>query len=372
MTIDSFFSEYGMLIMSAVVVIIFGVMLTKIFKEADRKNTTIGKIVTEHFLKQFDTWILLTMGLLWITESLIAASIHPIGPDGLPEDQINSVARFMSHFGTALVGIIMVVFFPKVLLEFFESFTPLWNGPKKELPMKIFYVFTNLLLVCAVGYAVIRIPFFNIELIAGGLDDLDNVNFAWWEMTGRTINYPKLGLPKDYNPFKEMKFQMLASFLLLISHYLLSFIDSIIVLKKLVAQKINFGASSSVFDESRNYTPTDNDIEEVKRDPLKAIKFLVQKVTRNISGEELSELVDKLKDIYNSLLHVTENERDRTRAAIAARLAALVKKWEVYNNTSGGMTEEVKKMKKNTLKNETRDLFARRVNGFNYQLPSGN
>lgn len=368
--ITQLLNEYGIFIMSSIAVIILGLILVRMFKEAARTGKTIGKVIHEHFIAEFDSWIMIVMVLLWVTESLIAASIHPISADGTPETQINAVARFLSHFGTAMVGILMVIYFPRVLMDFIQSFVPLFGALKKELPMKIFHIMVTLLLLLFVGYAIIRIPYYNIELIARGLGDSQNVDFAWWEMWGRDVDYTRFGLPPDYNPLQEMQFQMRASYILLMSHYLLAIIDAIKGIQQLTDKAISIGAKRSNYSPDRDYTPSQEEVDRISNDPLAAIKELLMKVT-NLVGTDLQDTAEHLKDVFITLPHIEEDKRELVQNKISGRMATLKKKWEKYPELTRGMTQSAKEAKKRTLRNETKELFARRE-GFNYQLPSGN
>lgn len=366
MTFTQIMNEYGVLLMSVVVILIIGFLLRMLFKEADKKKSTLGKIINDHFVNQFETWLTIVMILLWVTESLIAASIHPVGVDGLPEQQINGVARFMSHFGTALVGIIGVIALPRFLVEFIESFETISQKKGKALAWSIFFIVTNLLMLLIVLYVTIRVPYYNIELIAKGLNELDNVNYAWYELTFRSIDYPRLGLPSDYDPWDEMGFQMYASLLLLICHYVISIWDGITVLRREAEKKVNFSAVRNT-SKSRDYSPSDNEVDDIANNPIEAIKSLLRK-TGTIKPEDLDERADHLKEIFLTLPHVEEHKRDNVRTKISGDMAVLVKKWEKFRNDTAGMSSKLKQQHRQRIINETRDLFARKE-GFNYQLP---
>lgn len=361
-------NEYGMLIFSGLAVIVVGYLISIMIKEANRKNTTLGKVFNEHFVKEFETWLTITMILLWVTESLIAASIHPMAADGTLEKPINSVARFMSHFGTALVGIFMVIAFPKVMIEFFESFVTLVEKKGKDKIWPAFYIFINFIMVFVVLYIIIRVPYYNIELIGKGLNDLQNVEYAWYELTRpwSSIDYPRLGLPSDYDPWKEMQFQMFASFLLLMCHYLISLVDGIILLKREVEKKINMQGSKSR-SSRRDYSSSQDEKDDVVNNPLNAIKVLLKK-GGFYNADKLDEKADHLKEIFLELSHVPEANRERVRTKIAGDMATLIKKWERFKADTEGLTANVKEARRKAIINETRDLFSKQE-GFNHQLP---
>ena len=374
MTITDLLNQYGMLILSGITIVVLGWLVVIMMREAERKNTTLGEVINAHFLKQFETWLIIVIITLWVTESLIAASIHPLGPNGQPTMQINSVARFMSHFGTALVGILMVVAFPKILLEFIESFGKLQGKSIRKISewgFPAFYVLINLGMMFFVAWATIRLPFYNIELIGRGLNELHNVEFAWYEMTRpwTKIDYPRLGLPSDYNPWAQMSFQMFASFLILLCHYVISIMDSLIILKKLVHEKIEkTGARTRA--TTRDYSANNDQIKDIEDNPLNVIKELVKK-TGAFSANELDEKVDDLRDIFLELSHVEENNREATRTYIAGKMAVLYNKWQKFREETRTMDSNQKDAHRKRIINETRELFANKK-GFNYQLPRGN
>ena len=368
--ITGFIDDNAMLLMG---VVVFGgliFIITRMFKEAARRKINIGQVLNEHFVSEHETWIMFTVIGLWITESLIAASIHPI-VNGVEEQQINAVARFFSHFITALVGIVMVTFMPKVIISLVESFGIVLSskGNKKRMGLGIVYIITYFGLFLIVGYATVRIPLFNIELIAAGLGNLDQLNYAWWELFGKDVDYQRLGLPENYDPVRAMSFQMFASWIILLCHYLISLIDAIIVLIKLIEKEINLPSNinQTVNDRGNLSTPSKEDIEDILDDPLKVIKFILKRVTTH-SAQKIDELADEYKLIFIELTHVPEAKRVQVQNKISNELAKLYTQWKNINEITKNMTSSRKKSQIDTLKNKCFQLFADANEGFNRPL----
>lgn len=368
--ITGFIDDNAMLLMG---VVVFGgliFIITRMFKEAARRKINIGQVLNEHFVSEHETWIMFTVIGLWITESLIAASIHPI-VNGVEEQQINAVARFFSHFITALVGIVMVTFMPKVIISLVESFGIVLSskGNKKRMGLGIVYIITYFGLFLIVGYATVRIPLFNIELIAAGLGNLDQLNYAWWELFGKDVDYQRLGLPENYDPVRAMSFQMFASWIILLCHYLISLIDAIIVLIKLIEKEINLPSNinQTINDRGNLSTPSKEDIEDILDDPLKVIKFILKRVTTH-SAQKIDELADEYKLIFIELTHVPEAKRVQVQNKISNELAKLYTQWKNINEITKNMTSSRKKSQIDTLKNKCFQLFADANEGFNRPL----
>ena len=368
--ITGFIDDNAMLLMG---VVVFGgliFIITRMFKEAARRKINIGQVLNEHFVSEHETWIMFTVIGLWITESLIAASIHPI-VNGVEEQQINAVARFFSHFITALVGIVMVTFMPKVIISLVESFGIVLSskGNKKRMGLGIVYIITYFGLFLIVGYATVRIPLFNIELIAAGLGNLDQLNYAWWELFGKDVDYQRLGLPENYDPVRAMSFQMFASWIILLCHYLISLIDAIIVLIKLIEKEINLPSNinQTINDRGNLSTPSKEDIEDILDDPLKVIKFILKRVTTH-SAQKIDELADEYKLIFIELTHIPEAKRVQVQNKISNELAKLYTQWKNINEITKNMTSSRKKSQIDTLKNKCFQLFADANEGFNRPL----
>lgn len=368
--ITGFINDNAMLLMG---VLVFGgliFIITRMFKEAARRKINIGQVLNEHFVSEHETWIMFTVIGLWITESLIAASIHPI-VNGVEEQQINAVARFFSHFITALVGIVMVTFMPKVIISLVESFGIVLSskGNKKRMGLGIVYIITYFGLFLIVGYATVRIPLFNIELIAAGLGNLDQLNYAWWELFGKDVDYQRLGLPENYDPVRAMSFQMFASWIILLCHYLISLIDAIIVLIKLIEKEINLPSNinQTINDRGNLSTPSKEDIEDILDDPLKVIKFILKRVTTH-SAQKIDELADEYKLIFIELTHIPEAKRVQVQNKISNELAKLYTQWKNINEITKNMTSSRKKSQIDTLKNKCFQLFADANEGFNRPL----
>ena len=166
-----------------------------------------------------------------------------------------------------------------------------------------------------------------------------------------------------------MSFQMFASWIILLCHYLISLIDAIIVLIKLIEKEINLPSNinQTINDRGNLSTPSKEDIEDILDDPLKVIKFILKRVTTH-SAQKIDELADEYKLIFIELTHIPEAKRVQVQNKISNELAKLYTQWKNINEITKNMTSSRKKSQIDTLKNKCFQLFADANEGFNRPL----
>lgn len=158
----------------------------------------VGLVILDMLNRNRVTVAMVGVGLLTLGEAVMAASITPAEE----KFQINPWGRFITHAGIGGVALAISVGFVNLLAEFLRS---LWSKNFALMAALLFMVFVS-------GIAAFYLPYWNMMLIANGLNESREVSLyfdSWFmsrtEFMSRIIFARK---PTDYDAWDALSYPM--------------------------------------------------------------------------------------------------------------------------------------------------------------------
>lgn len=269
------------------VMIIGSVLLIALFwfsRKALEKNPnmTFGDVINKIFVREKVSIFLIALGIINLTEGIMAASITPLG-----EVPVNPLARVLSHLMISIVSIVFGINTSIIAHKIFK--------PKAEKRALGFALFLGYLL------ASILLPYANLALIANGLKQTAFLNYFILGLNpfnNMAEYYYSLGLGYAYSPWDNMQYVLAVSITLTGVHYFLTFLDG---MHTVYDSKFELG----IFIKNKNGEKgTDKEKEKGgTKSPKEPISDLLNFYYYNTTNDKkaITALIDKSHDIHDAM-----------------------------------------------------------------------
>lgn len=328
-----------------------------LYFESKKKKLELGVLI-QHYLAFYSVSITMALVLLIaVTEGGWAGSIVPEG-----EIPVNPVFRTIGHVTLQLFSVMCAIVFVRDWKTFFKTFLDI----RKDWPgviNKILFRFASLFIM---GYGALYIPWWNLMLIANGLNEIEQLELYWASMIPYPLGYSTAeymvllaskGLPRDYNAFQEMSYSMAASTVLYHVHIVLILLEGLWSNDTLKTPKPAAQQQPTSGGTPPGGTPPNNNNNSVLMNHVKDIlKFY---------GLDDDEIDNRITQANATL----RNKSAAELVAILQPFAALVGKVKEVTQLPDGPEKDTKAK---DLRNDIKDKFAAspRNNGLGISLPA--
>lgn len=319
-------------------------MQVKKRREGDAEYS-IGDYINDTLLREQSTFVVFVLFMINIAEGILSASIHP--PH---ETQINPIARFFTHISVALVGILAAVNFAKLCINFLSHSLFVTERITRNKPWNWIKLLIQGLLVYVVGYLAVKLPYWNLSIIATGLGQMNLAEMAFYNTFSfsGSVDFTQYGYDPDFNPFADMSFQMRASWILVLCHYALAIYDSLLAANTYVNTKI---APGSIDSKMKDRKIPKEEIESLKEDATTAFEEILDWL--NYTGKAAK--VESLVKAFSKIDRAKRNKIVSSLAGLRNKVINFDKEADKLNNAT-----QIK-AKRTLLTDQIFDFFARSV-----------
>jgi len=363
----------AVLIGSLVIFGIIGFWFYQLHKKIKKSGLTLTEYINDVLLAQHMSFVLFVLVVLNISEAVYAASIPET------EKYLNPVARFFAHGGIQLVSIIMMVSLPQQIAELIDDSKFIFSKSKKtrnDANRWMIWV-SQLFIITLVAVTSISIPIINFYVIAAGLDERQVALWALQELAGYRLeeSYIYYGLSKDYNPFlgephtgnMALSYPMWAGMVLVYVHLALGLLDGVVALKRKLKRPYEegLGTTETASERVGSRTPTQRELEKIKRNPEEALEYLIQKVGGPRNTKNIDQKIEDYLDIFEDL------DR-REKNSISNKMGQLVASWQQLDEDESAkkFSERIIKRRDQELTKQTLEFFRKspKAGGFGRPL----
>lgn len=310
----------------------FGYLIWLAYKE----KRPLGEVASLKAVTNNETILMFASFITYTSESMTAANVST-GDHIMP----NIFARMLLHFVISFVGWVCELTLMRDIGSLFES-----GLDRKSL-------FARCALVFLVAFFAIRVPFWNLELIAANLGQSVTYDLFiysllpdWW--TGEmTEYYVSAGYPANYYPWGNLEPILQASIVATYVTLGLAFIAGLRNISSPDRRSILFGAKKE--EEKKDES---KDKKEEAKNKAEAGKPQLEKLLK-FYGYEDSELQSKLEAAYTILAGITDTSK---QGKIGIRSVQLVDKIAKIKDTKYS-SEGAKKDAEDKLKEEIKVFF---------------
>jgi hypothetical protein len=353
--------------LAIVVTIVMGGLLWYISTREHNKGKEIGKVLLELQMKYPISAFYIFLILLNFAEAYLAMAII--------DDQVNPVARMITHVTIALISISAGIVWTKEVMN-------LWNAFKKPISAKNIFLSSGLVFITTAFS--LGLPIVNLFILANGFNQSVQLAIFWkwlWSFSDKTGYFQMLadyGLPLTYSPWQAMSPVMCASFLVTIVHIGIVFWESFKAArindthmqaalnndledktappkkdgdkkdekdskddKKDDKPKDDLPSFERLIKQMLEYAGADDDEVTSKVDKAKKMKTSLTIDQQNTIGKHLADLrlaIDKL-DNRKKEKTITDSDYERDKAALVEQIKTQLKKGPSH----GGLGMEMKK-----------------------------
>lgn len=310
-------------------------------KKLDESGLPIGEYITGVLLQGHVLWILIALIGICAAEAVFAASIHT-------GTAVNPIARFFAHGSTAFGGMVMNILFAERVAEFLAAFGFLFDAKKINDPRRYILLFTEIVGLAIVGFAALYVPYLLYVTIASGLGELQNAEWAFWELpiwhffgVDLRQEYVNAGFPVNYRPLEHLSYPMFASYGMMLVHYIFAGYDG------WHAVRSRYKAELDGVPATRKNDSFQEDVRNYASNPSEGIRYLV-----TMAGNSRDK--GNIQDIVRDIVLQYQKQRPPIKAKIATNLAKQVQRWKSYEAETRGKDNPTKRK---ALTDDTHALF---------------
>lgn len=300
-----------------------------------------------------------------LAEAMVAASI----PEKGGAYQLNPIARFIAHSAINAVAAVMMITSPLQFIKALGATSSAigYRGKGQTKQLLIGSAFMQLVIFVALMSVALYLPYLNYQVIAAGLDELFFAKLAFFQTFGIDIR-PTLkaaGYSIDTNPLSELTYTMIASYALILVHYVVSFVDGLYAAGKFLEAQIEAKQLESkkayVKDKVHSAPASDKEIADIKSSPVNVINYLLRQIGVNDNGVRKQ----KTESLHKMYADDMTTQQQVNCATELARLRSAYDKLHKNKNTLPLRTFNSERTRLNT---KTKDFFRRSLADGGFQF----
>lgn len=393
-----------MYMMGGVTLLLVGGLGYVMVRDMRKKKITFGEWLNENFLRQQVSWIIILLGLIILSEGLLAATIP------VENEFVNPVARLIAHISIAFLSLVIAVGIPRTIIdtvvlyadlvtEGVKAFQGRGEGSKKKkksssnpslIGKLVALAIVNTAIMVITGYMAVYLPYWNIAIIANGLGELEITEHAFYELIHNRqwmLEYYKaVGIVApdatfyNYRPFEEMSMTMAASWVLFMAHVVFTIVDGLYATKDYLEGDYKTSKKRSKIGENLHETINERGERakrkksKVSKDEVEAtidsleetLQYMVEFTEKYESEDKIEEIVEGLED---SFFDIKETDIQNILAANTARLYNDIVR---FSEEEGDMNDNVARQRRRALIKKVEDLAkgsTRQGEGYGRPLP---
>ena len=243
------------------IIILFG-SIFGFYLGAKRRKMDMREYLNVFFIESFDLFIFVFLIASYLAEAIVATVLHPHD-----EQLISPAARWITHNSMSLLGFICSIASAKMISSFFQAIpfffpkTTVVNGVTEVRKRAVYFPLLLLAGACITTYLAINVPYWNTSIIAKGLNQTRQFNYAFsllmHPFTDKGVVaswYPGIDPSKDV--VELLSYNMTASYFLMLAHIIGS------ILKGIFAAIDMFVVGSEGYVEKFQKSKTRQDLNE--------------------------------------------------------------------------------------------------------------